>query len=70
MMPPLDVLGPRVVGGVIRKVYGTLVITVESEFLLSNSQLSDELLHPYYPLVGFCCGHILGFCGRQCHDLL
>ena len=70
MIPPLDVFGPRVVGGIFRKVDGTLVIAVKLEFILPNSQLSDELLHPNYFLAGFRCSHILGFRGRQRHDLL
>ena len=70
MVPPLDVFGPQVVGSIFRKVDGTLIIVVESEFLLPNSQLSNKLFHPYYFLTGFCCGHILGFRGRQLHGLL
>ena len=68
MVPLLDMLGPRVVGDILRKVDGTLVITMESEFVLPNSQLSNELLHPEYFLASFHCGHILGFRGPQCLD--
>ena len=70
MVSSLNVLGPQVVGGILRKVDGTLVIAVESEFLLPNSQFFDELLHPNYLIAGFRCGHILGFRGRQQHGLL
>ena len=70
MISPLDVFGPRVVGSIFRKVNDTLVIAMELKFLLLNSQLYDELLHPDYFLTGFRCGHILGFRGRQCHRLL
>ena len=58
----LDVLGPRVVGHVLRKVDGTLTVTVKPEFLLSDSQLSEEVLHPDYFLVGFYSCHIIHFC--------
>ena len=68
MVPLLDMLGPRVVGDILRKVDGTLVITMESEFVLPNSQLSNELLHPDYLLAGFRRRHILGFRGPQCLD--
>ena len=40
---------------------GTLVIVVESELLLSNAQLCNELFHLDYLLVDFRYGHILGF---------
>ena len=56
-------LGPQVVGRVLRKLDGTLTIAMETEFILLNSQLSDEVLHPYYLLVGFYNRHILRFCG-------
>ena len=59
----MDVFGSRVVGGILRKVDVTLIITVESEFLLMNSQLSDEL-------TGFCYDHVLDFRSQQRHNLL
>ena len=76
MIPPLDVFGPRVVGGIFRKVDDTLFIAMKLEFVLPNSQLSDELLHPNYFLVGFLYSHILGFhdhsattfCSLDCHE--
>ena len=64
MVSTLDMLGPRMVGGLLRKVDGTLVIVVELEFVLPNSQLSNKLLHPDYLLVGFNSSHVLHFCGQ------
>ena len=61
MIPPLDVFGARVVGDIFRKMDDTLVIAVKLEFVLRNSQLSDELLHPNYFLADFRYSHILGF---------
>ena len=43
MVSPMDMLGPRVVSGILRKVDGTLVVVVESKFLLLDPQLSDEV---------------------------
>ena len=65
MISPPDVFGPQVVKDIFRMVDGTLVIRVELEFLLLNSQLSDELLHPDYFPAGFHCSHILSFRGRR-----
>ena len=59
----MDVLGPRVVGDILRKVDDTLVVTVESEFLFPNSQLSNELLHLNYFLPGFNDDNVFGFRG-------
>ena len=58
-----NVLGPRMVDDILHKVDDTLVITVESEFFLPNSQLTGKLLQPNYLLADFCCGHVLGFLG-------
>ena len=59
----MDVFGPLMVGNIFCKVDGTLIMALESEFLLPNFQLSHELLHTYYFIAGFSCGHILGFRG-------
>ena len=70
MISPPDVFGPQVVKDIFRKVDGTLVIAVKLEFILPNSQLSDELLHPNHLHAGFHCNHILCFRGLQRHGLL
>ena len=56
-------LGLGVVGCVLCKVDGTLTVIVESEFVLLNSQLSDEVLHLDYFLVGFYHCHAFHFRG-------
>ena len=61
VVSPLDVLGLGVVGCILCKVDGALNIVVESEFILSNPQLYDEVLHSYYFLAGFYIRHILRF---------
>ena len=63
MVSPLDMFGPRVVSHVLCKVDGAFIVVIESEFIFSNSQLSDEVLHPDYFLAGFYNRHILRFRG-------
>ena len=46
MIPLLDMLCPGVVGRVLRKVDGTLTVAIELVFLLSDTELTDEVLHP------------------------
>ena len=55
----LDVLRPGMVGRVLRKVDGTLTVAVESVLLLPDTELSNEVLHPYYFLAGFNSRHVL-----------
>ena len=52
MVPTLDVLRSGMVGCVLRKVDGTLTVAIESVLLLLDTELSDEVLHPYYFLAG------------------
>ena len=70
VISPQDVIGPRMVGRILRKVDNTLTVVVESECILLNTQLSDEVLHPNYFLSSFYCLHVLRFCGWQCHKLM
>ena len=53
MVPPLDVLCSRVVGGTPHNVDCTLIITIESKFALSNYQVIDKFLHACDFLTGF-----------------
>ena len=46
MIPPLDMLCPGVVGRVLCKVDGTLTVAIELVFLLPDTELTDEVLHP------------------------
>ena len=41
-----DMLRLGVVGRVLHKVDGTLTVTIESVFLLPDTELTDEVLHP------------------------
>ena len=43
---PLDMLRPGMVGRVLRKVDDTLTVAIESVFLLPDTELPDEVLHP------------------------
>ena len=46
VIPPLDMLRPGVVGHVLRKVDDTLIVAIETVFLLPDTELTDEVLHP------------------------
>ena len=46
VIPALDMLRPRVVCRVLCKVDGTLTVAIESVFILSDTELTDEVLHP------------------------
>ena len=46
MIPPLDMLRPGVVRRVLRKVDGTLTVAIELVLLFSDTELTDEVLHP------------------------
>ena len=46
MIPPLVMLLPRVVRRVLRKVDGTLTVAIEMVLLFSDTELTDEVLHP------------------------
>ena len=42
----MDMLRPGVVRHVFRKVDGTLTVAIEPLFLLLDTELTDEVLHP------------------------
>ena len=46
VIPSLDMLRPGMVGCILSKVDGTLTVTIEPVFLLPDTELSDEVLHP------------------------
>ena len=46
VIPTLDVLRPGMVRCVLSKVDGTLTVAIEPVFILPDTELSDEVLHP------------------------
>ena len=46
MIPALDMLRPGVVRRVLGKVDGTLTVAIEPVFILLDTELTDEVLHP------------------------
>ena len=59
MVPALDMLRSGVVCRVLGKVDGTLTVAIEPVLILLNAELTDEVLHPQYFLVGFHSRHVL-----------
>ena len=46
MIPSLDMLRPGMVRRVLGKVDGTLTVAIEPVFILPDTELTNEVLHP------------------------